>query len=41
MVSTLLEDGPWCRIGEPRREGNHFRIVDDGAPLECIIDELL
>ena len=27
-------------IGEPRREGNNFRIVDDEAALERIIDEL-
>ncbi|MCK8781897.1 HipA N-terminal domain-containing protein [Rhizobium sp. NTR19] len=27
-------------IGETRREGNNFRIVDDEAALERIIDEL-
>ncbi|WP_452106411.1 HipA domain-containing protein [Brucella pseudogrignonensis] len=27
-------------IGEPRREGNNFRIVDNEAALERIIDEL-
>ena len=27
-------------IGEPRREGNNFRIVDDETALERIIDEL-
>ncbi len=27
-------------IGEPRREGNNFRIVEDEAALERIIDEL-
>jgi serine/threonine-protein kinase HipA len=27
-------------IGEPRREGNNFRVVDDEAALERIIEEL-